>query len=277
MSRTLYLLVTAERPDTYLNSVVHCLLYEGVRTVEFIHIRDFGESTSVPEEIRGNKRSAKVWGWVHSLLHDLATAGEYHYFEGEKAGQRVDLQQFYSPEAFAAMREVYNQCFQFEVQWNHRDIPYSDLRKEIRGITAKKPSAIVDVSSIGKRFIGDLVAVSVLEGFDSLYTFDLVQRPDFEHPWATLFHDLKPSASTKAKYRYINLLDTHLFRECSRSLLVKRPPLYWSGAIGSVLLLGTVLAYWTSGVSSGFVQGMFIMSAVASLLSLLLVFFPLRK
>jgi hypothetical protein len=154
--------------------------------------------------------------------------------------------------------------------------PYPKLRKEIHIIAAKKPAAIVDISAVGKQFMGDLVAVSVLEGLDSLFTFDLLKPPDFDHPWTTLFHELKDGVSGESKYRYVNVLDTQVFRECSRSLMVKRPPLYISIVLGFLLLVGVLLAEHVFGASSRIVQSMSILASIASLLSLLYLYFPFR-
>jgi hypothetical protein len=93
-------------------------------------------------------RSANVSLHTRALLEDLAKSGEYRYFTGENSGETVSLRQAYSPDQFIAMQETYRQCLQLKVQWNHRDIAYTDLRKEIAVIASKKSSPIVDVSAV---------------------------------------------------------------------------------------------------------------------------------
>jgi hypothetical protein len=39
MSKTLYILAGSERPDVYLNVIVHCILHQDVDTVELLHIK----------------------------------------------------------------------------------------------------------------------------------------------------------------------------------------------------------------------------------------------
>lgn len=274
MNRHLYVLVTSERPDAYLNSVAHCILHEGVRTVEFIHVRGFGEQSSTQSS---EGKSAKILRRVHTLLEDLVTFGEYRHFEGEESGTKVDLKKIYPPDRLAAIKNLYSACLRPEIQLTNKDIDYSGLRGLVSHIADKVPSAIVDVSSVKKGFIGDLVAASVVEGLQSLYTFDLLKRADYDHPWTMLFHDLNPNGSQKPQYKYVNLLDTQVFRECSRSLLVRKPSLYISLVLGFILLMATLAAYLIYGESNWFVQFTFIMSAIASLLSLVHGLFPTSR
>lgn len=269
MTKTLYLFVTSERPDTYLNPVAHCILNEGVTEVVFLSVQGVDEGTGGQAPAASTNRSATVERWVTSLAEDLAV-GEYRYFHGERARTKVDLRSMYPPEAIATMQQIYRQILDSRIHWDHRDIRYSDLRKEISAIAARNPPSIVDVTSVKKAFLGDLVAASIIEGLDSLYTFDLHQHLDFERPWTMLFHELKEPVATGTKYKYTNLLETPVFRECSRSLLVRRPSFRIAAVTSIALLAATFGAYFIWGSSSPLVQGVFLLSSVASIASLML-------
>src|SRR5438045_6354305 len=108
-------------------------------------------------------RSATVLQYLITLLGDLATSGEYRFFVGENTGTKIDLRHVYPHDLFIAMQETYKHCLQLKVHWDHRDIAYTDLRKEIAVIASKKSASIVDVSAVSKTFIGDLVAAGVIE------------------------------------------------------------------------------------------------------------------
>jgi hypothetical protein len=144
-------------------------------------------------------------------------------------------------------------------------------------MSTRKPTPIVDVSAIKKLYIGDLVAASVVEGVDSLHTFDLVCKPNFKEPWTMLYHDLNEVTQAEPKYRYINILDTPIFKQCSRALLVKKPSLAISLGIGLLILVGTSLAHLYFGVSNWFVQLVFILSSTLGILSFFYNIFPLRN
>jgi hypothetical protein len=268
MNKTLHLLVTSERPDTYLNSVAHCILNEGVTEVVFLYVHGVEDGPERAARAASTNRSATVARWVTSMAEDLA-AGEYRYYVGDKARTKVDLRQICTSEQIAAMQQIYRQLLESRIHWDHRDIRYSDLRKEISAIAIRKPPAIVDVTSVKKTFLGDLVAASIIEGLDSLYTFDLSQRPDFDQPWSMLYHALKDPSASESKYKYTNLLETPIFRDCSRSLLVRRPYFRVAALLSILLFTATFGAYFLWGSSSELVQGTFVLSSVASIVSLL--------
>jgi hypothetical protein len=277
MSRTLYLLVTSEQPDTYLNSILHCVLHEGVGRVEFLYIQGLGESTQAMNHAPSDKQSSKVWYHVTTLLESLATASNYIYFTGASAGRKKDLAEVYPADRLIDIKSMYRLCREIKVQWGHRDIPHSRLQKEIATISAAQPPAIVDVSSVKKIYLGDLIASGFIERLDYLCTFDLRIRPDHDHPWTMLFHDLKKNDSSAAKYDYVNLLDTEIFREYSKSLLVRRPPLLISIGLALAFLVVTLVAYFASGPNSIIVQITFLLSSIASILSLFYSLYPLRR
>lgn len=271
MSKTLFLFVNSERPDSYLNSVVHCILNEDVRNVEFIHVPGSKDSKTAGQSV-----SATVQRLVVTLLEDLAASGKYRHLVGERSGEREDLRQIYSSERLHEIQGIYRRCAELGLNWHNRDVRYQDLRKEIRSIARKKPDSIVDVTAAKKGLLGDVIAAAVIEGLRSLHTFEMKARPDFDKPWTMLYHELAARESLPPGYEYVDIIDTPVFDECSRSLLVRRPSLISSVVVALVGLLVMLIAYFTLGEESWLVRSAFAASTVASLLSVVFTLFPPR-
>lgn len=131
---------------------------------------------------------------------------------------------------------------------------------------------IVDVTSVSKVYIGDIFACSLLENIDRLYTFELLIKPDFDKPWKTLIHELVESKA----YRYTNLVETPIFKESNKSILIRTTPLLIS-IIGTVLFItAALMATFILGFSSVFIQLVNIVGTVLSIISFLLIYFPIR-
>jgi len=269
MAKTLVLFVTSERPDQYLNPVVHCLLYEQVSKIVFIYIKGFGNTATNSNE-RGI--SGKVSRNVQILLESLSK-GVYRYFDIPD-NDTVDLKSIYS-ERIEGIKGIYKDCLEKDVNWSHRDINYLDLRKEL-ALAKKETDSIFDITAVGKSYLGDILAASIIEGISNLHTFDLRVKPNFDEPWLMLFHDLKIDSS-KDKYQYVNIVNTPIFKESSNSLLVRTPSLKFSLIAAFVFLIITLAVYSFYGEVNWFIQATFIVSAVTSFLSLFLNFFPPRR
>lgn len=271
MSKTLFIFVTSERPDQYLNPVVHCLLYEQVSSIIFVHIKNFGGVTP----INGSNEkgiSGKVSRNVQMLLESLSK-GVYRFFDSQD-DKTVDLKNIYI-ERIEGIKEIYKQCLDIEVNWSHRDIDYLDLRKKL-ALAKKEGDCIFDITAIGKSFLGDILAASIIEGINNLFTFELKTKPNFDEPWTILFHDLKVDGG-KNKYQYVNIVNTPIFKECSNSLLVRTPSLIISLIVAFLFLVITLIVYFFYGEMNSFLQITFIASSVISFLSLYFNFFPPRR
>jgi hypothetical protein len=113
-------------------------------------------------------------------------------------------------------------------------------------------------------------ACSLLENIDKLYTFEV--KPDFDKPWRTLIHGLEEGKT----YRYINLVETPIFKESNKSILIKTTPLLVS-VVGTVLFLFIALAAsFIFGFSSVFIQVVSVIGTVLGIISFFLVYFPVR-
>ena len=87
MTKSLYLFVTSDRPDQYLNPILHCLQDENPSEVVFLGVknRPGNDISSSAKLVREN---------VELLLSSLAS-GKYKYFTGIKKGKEDDLQKYY--------------------------------------------------------------------------------------------------------------------------------------------------------------------------------------
>ena len=272
--KSLYIFADSERPDQYVNSIVHCVLDRDVRGIHIIHITGFGSSEEHGSQVEG--LSARLLGAIQVQLDGLAERGEYTFMDGKSKGDRLLLTSVYGNERTKQIQELYRRCRAISVSYSNDDIAYDQLRTRLRLIAKEGRSAYVDVTSIRKKYIGDVVAASLVEGLQQLYTFDIL-LPDlnYDRPWTMLIHDLLGDGSRL--FSYTNILDTPVYRECSRTVIIRAPRLALS-AIAAVVFLGAAsIAYWQVGPTNQIVQTVLAMSGVASILSLIFVFLAPRS
>ena len=274
MSKRLYIFVDSERPDPYFNAVVHCILYENVRFVTFMHILGLpgsdGQATADQKELAGEVSSR-----VRMLLEGLAKEAKYTFYTDRDDNRSVAIAEQEGEGIAEAVRVYYSQARACGVSYSEENVRYPDLRTRLREMAKNRRDTIVDVTAVKKRYLGDIVAAALLEGVKPVYTFDL-PRQDFETPWRVLIHSLAPT-SPKREYKYIDIVDTPIFDDCARSILLRRPPLLLSSAVTAVLLPIVLLAYFTIGPDSNVVKVLTPLSAVASMVSLALALFPARE
>lgn len=271
--RSLYIFVDSERPDQYLNSLVHCILREDVRQVFFLHIKGFSEAARSGRPAEG--LSGRVMGTVQAQLEGLAERGEYTFFGGRRYGERVPLSTEYTDEEAKRIKGYYKQCRRLRITFTNEELEYEELRGRLRQIAKSPQDAFVDITAVKKRYLGDIVAASLVEGIKRLFVFDLKgTRLDFERPWCMLIHDLEKQAA--ASYEYVNLLDTAIYRTCAKIVVMRAPRMIIALVITVFILALVLLAYSMLGSNNTLVQGLVIVSTVASILSLFFVFMPPR-
>ena len=258
--RDLYIFVTTDRPDQYLNSIVHCI-EKGTKHIVFVQVED-----SRTEQVQLNLLRTNVY----NLLQNLS-AGVYKYYTGAFKDKVVQLDPEYSADDLAKLKARYSLCLTDGINWTIERVQYLNLRRYI-SVLGKRKDVIVDVTSVSKVYIGDIFACSLLENIDKLYTFELLIKPDFDKPWKTLIHELLEGKA----YRYTNLVETPIFKESNKSILIRTTPLLIS-IIGTVLFITAALvATFIFGFSSIFIQGISTIGTVLGIISFLLIYFPVR-
>lgn len=258
--RDLYIFVTTDRPDQYLNSIVHCI-QKGTRQIVFVQVENDRTEQVQLNLLRTN---------VYNLLQNLS-AETYKYYTGAFKDKVVPLVPEYSADDLAKLKAKYSLCLTDSVDWTVERIQYLNLRRYI-SVLGKTKGVIVDVTSVSKVYIGDILACSLLENIDKLYTFELLVKPDFDKPWRTLIHELVEGQT----YRYTNLVETPIFKESKKSILIRTTPLLIS-IIGTVLFVAiTLIATFIFGFSSVFIQVVSTIGTVLGIISFFLVYFPVR-
>lgn len=270
MMKSLYLFVDSERTDQYLNSVVYCIQQKDVRRVIFLHIRGFSGSTGELSNQQGV--SHRVMGAVQALLASLAQRAEYVFSSGKRSGEKISLVNEYGKAKAERIADYYKSCRNRQLQFLNEEIEYAELGAHLRKISREGDNALVDVTSIKKRYLGDIIVASLIVGMRGLYTLDALGRPDFDKPWRMLLHEEEEQSS----FEHVNLLDTELYRACLRSVAIRAPRLVFAAVASVILVPGVVLLYFVAGPDSAAVQGLFAASGVASILSLAFLFAPPR-
>jgi len=257
--KNLYIFVTTNRPDQYLNPIVHCI-EKGTKKIVFVQVED-----SRIEQIQLNLLRTNVY----NLLQNLST-GFYKYYTGNFKDTVVQLDAEYNAEDFAKLKARYSLCLTDGIDWTVERVQYLNLRQYICTLSKKK-DGMIDVTSLSKVYLGDIFACSLLENIDKLYTFEV--NPNFDKPWKTLIHELQDGQT----YRYINLVETPIFKESNKSILIKTTPLFIS-IIGTALFVTvTLAASFIFGFSSVFIQVVSTIGTVLGIISFFLVYFPVRK
>ncbi|NEO97566.1 MAG: hypothetical protein F6K58_02410 [Symploca sp. SIO2E9] len=252
--------MTTDRPDQYLNSIVHCI-EKSAKKIVFIQVED-----SRTEPVKLNLLRANVY----NLLENLS-AGVYKYYTGAFKDKVVHLDTEYNADDLAKLKAKYSLCLTDGIDWTVERVQYLNLRPYISAL-GKRKGIIVDVTSVSKVYIGDIFACSLLENIDQLYTFELLVQPDFDKPWKTLIHELAKGQA----YRYTNLVETPIFKESNKSILLRTTPLLLS-IVGTVLFVAvTLTATLILGFSSVFIQVVSTIGTVLGIISFFLVYFPVR-
>ena len=120
----------------------------------------------------------------------------------------------YGDEQASSIQELYCRCRSIPLSYSDVDITYNQLRPKLRMIAKERYSAFVDVTSICKKYIGDVLSAGLVEGLQQVCTFDiLLSDPNYDEPWTLLIHNFFDSEDKL--YSYPNILDTFIYRECS--------------------------------------------------------------
>lgn len=259
----LYIFVTTDRPDQYLNPIVHCIL-KGTNRIVFVQIEDARMDQIQLNLLRSN---------VYELIKNLAK-GIYRYYTGNLRDTIVNLDSQYNSNELARLKSQYLPLLRDNIKWDFERIKYLDLRNYISLLKKKKTANIIlDVTSVSKGYIGDILACCLLENIDQVYSFELLIKPNYENPWKMLIHDLEEAK----QYRYLNIVETPIFRASSKDILIRTTPLLIS-IIGTVLFVGlTLAANFMLGNNSGVTQAISAVGTALGIISFFLIYFPIRS
>jgi hypothetical protein len=271
--KSLYVFVDSERPDQYLNAVVHCVRDRDIRNVVFLHIKKL---TSVEQTKDGAGLSARVMAAVQGQLEDLAERGEYLLREGSRSGERVRLTAEYGEARAQQIQDFYKYVRGLPITWSNAELAYDSLGAKLEEIARRNSDSYVDITAIKKRYLGDIVAAGLVVGLNGLWAFDLgLSVQDFARPWRMLIHEL--SAPHSPQFNYVNILDTQTYRACIRRLFVRSPVRKWVAGITVAFLVVGGLLYYGLGESSPVIRVMLAISGFSGLAQLVMIFVPPRS
>lgn len=263
----MYIFVDSERPDAYLNALVHGIMHRDVRGVCFVHIKGLG-GAAVHHGVEGY--SARIMTGVQSLLESLSERAEYRFQNGDV----VQISSKSKSWSVDRIRDYYSRARQQLVNYSNKDIEYTHLKQLMKSIAKGANASICDVSGIRKTYLGDLVATGLGEGLLGLYTFEIIDRINYEEPWRMLIHMLNNS---KPLYNYVNILDTPLYKDYSRLMIVISTWRKLAIIVLVALLTTAVVLTFVFGPDSEVAKNLNLVSQIASVISLLMALFPVLR
>lgn len=258
--KSLCLFVTTDRPDQYINSIVYWI-ERGVENLVLPQVED-PRVNQVELNLLRNR--------IFTLTQCLAM-GKYKYFHESGLDEVIGLETQYSAVELGKLQAKYTPCLSDRIGWSVKRIHYANLKDHIFQL-AKNGAVAVDVTSVDKGYIGDLIACSLLAGLNGIFIFKLLVKPNFEEPWTMLYHHLQEGID----YRYLNIIETQVFRDCRKLILIRTTPLILSIAGTTLLLLGVLIASFLFGFDSGFMKVVSAIGTVLGISSFWLIFLPVR-
>jgi hypothetical protein len=260
--KNLYIFVTADRPDQYLNPIAHCIL-KGTNRIVFVQIEDYRI-----EQINLNLLRANVYDLAKNL-----SLGKYKYYTGQNKDTIIELDSQYNSNEVIKLKSQYITLLTDNIEWETKKIKYLDLRKYVSSLNkSNRENIALDVTSISKVYLGDIFACCLLESVEKVYSFELLTKPDYDNPWKMLIHDLEEGKS----YRYVNLVETPIFKTSSKNILIRTTPLLIS-IIGTVLFVAlTLAANFMLGNNSVITQSISAVGTALGIISFFLIYFPVR-
>ncbi|WP_434384371.1 hypothetical protein [Melittangium boletus] len=173
----LFLFATSERPDAYINCLVHAVKREGVSRAEIVVI----EGTGGDPDAKANERAALVLRRLIGQLNSLAGGRYLHYTADENSSQIIQLD--------IASCEVYREVARrLEVGgFASRTVPYTGLYDALKSMSAD--DAIFDVTSLKKTHLVDVVTILLALHCHRVFSFELIKKPTFSA--TDLYHSLR--------------------------------------------------------------------------------------
>lgn len=258
----LLILVNSTRADGYINSVVHNIRNKRVTSVTFLQI--LGTTEADPDE---TGRASRVMAAVRAAITALADEGTYAH-----QGQLVPLNTKNGKFRTEVIKEYYSSINSATVDYRSSEIDYRDLRKYLRNYAKTHGAFIVDITNARKRLLGDFISLALVDGIKDIYTFDLLDAPDFSRPWNSLIHAI----DNPAGYRYVSILETPIYRDSSRVLLVRSPRIHAAWALSATIICAGLAINYQFGMDSVLARWINVAATFATLAALVLVFFPPR-
>lgn len=230
MAKTLFTFLFSERVDPYINAITYTYDNMQVESVRLVYVK--GARTGLTDT-QASAVSNQIWNRLESLA-----AGD---------------------------SEIYKRINERLLDRQLVPIGYSKLKQSLGQLIKKHGgprNCIVDLTGASKAPSIDVFSVCLALGIRSVYTFELVTRPNPNDPDSSLYHSL-----SKEEYSYTCLSKTEPVEASQSALLRKSSLLWYVGAISLVVMVTSLYLLVTIGPTNMAVQGLNLAAAVVGLVS----------
>lgn len=260
MPTILYIFVTTNRADQYLNPIIFTVDNRNVKKVVFVEI------------IKQNGQQVKAEKILKNV-YDFARHLTEGYYLKHKPQKSISLIEFYNSSELERIKSLYKKCLMDKITWDKLEIYETDLYTFIISLSKAKEDLIIDLTCVSKPYLADVFSCCLLNKIDRVFTFDLIIEPNFNEPWKMLFHELEEGTD----FLYINLTKTSNINQVSKLISFRTFPRILVIILTGILVVIVLLLNFWLGNQSIVIQILNLIATVFTILSYLLLFIPQRK
>lgn len=189
--KALFIFVTSDRPDVYINAICYCAEHYDLKRVVYLGITKDKIQQKNEEEYLKRVRSK-----VKELLVNLSN-GKYLYWDKDEKKMKIK-----EIEVSNHDKKRYGEISELEPETEV--LIYGELEAKIKEfVKASGESCIFDVSAISKSYLVDIYTILLSQGTGDIYTFDLKKKPEFDE--TDLIHRL---SIDQGHYDYVKVTES---------------------------------------------------------------------
>ena len=257
MTKTLLIFLFSDRIDPYVNVIAHTFDKMQVDAVKLIHIKDTKTGLS---EKQASWVYNNIWNLIEALSEDYYI--DYsNYTKLESQGgttSRQELKQKNNLDIYKRINERLTEQSLVRLDYSELKEGLSQIIKNVGG----SKFCLLDLTSATKVPSIDIFSVCLALGVKSVYTFELVDRPDPKNPEASLYHSLNEN-----NFSYTCISDTTAVKSSRSALLRKSPLLWYVGIVALIVMLISLYLLVTAGPQSLAVQGLNLGAAIIGIVT----------
>jgi hypothetical protein len=242
MSRAsfLYIFVTSDRPDPYINSIAYAVRNYPLREIIFVGIVEHGYVNE------GQTRASALAAAVESTLVRLADGRLVD--KGKDSRLSVDDAVVYA-DLISALDTV---------KVSSIGIPWGELGSQLK-IFSRDGTSMFDVTALKKNLLVDVVTLLIADGQKSVFSFELTRKPNYDE--RDLIHAL-----SERDYVYRCLTDSRHIVAAQRTMLSGSISFRTLSIFTAIIFAGVLLIQFLYPRSSGatVVVGLATATAVAT-------------
>ncbi len=190
--RPLYIFVFGQNPYTYINAISYCIENKNVGSVFIIGIAD--------EDEKGNKAEPKPGNILVKISTELRNLSQGKY---EKYNRINEETEYIKVEDTTGL-DIYERGSRIlNDHSGNQIIEHSNLGKKIKEILSENKDAIIDVTSLKKNLLVEVITIAMANNFMEVYSSEIVNK-NASYDEKDLYHSLKK----KSQFKYRNILDS---------------------------------------------------------------------